>query len=232
VAVQVILTQAVQSARGDKVKQTLKEYVKGSETEEQKKKKICWVDLETGGLDKNKHSILTIGIIIEIDGIIYDKTYLTCKSYTEEVSPKALEANGLTLKEIQEHEYDKQTLYTTIKGILDKYVKQYNKLDKFFFGGFNCSFDRAFLEELWKMNGDGYCGSYFHGGAIDVQAILNFLYANGKIGFPDGTHKLSDFVRFMNIPIEGNMHNSLTDIEATKKIYELCVNKLKVEDDW
>jgi len=214
------------------MKQILKEYVKGSEQEEQDKKKVCWIDFETGGLDKIKYSILTAGIIVEIDGEIYEKDYFTCKAYTEEIiTPDATKANGLTPEKIQGHEYDGSTLYKAIKDIFDTYIKEKNKLDKFYFAGFNCPFDRAFLEELWKLNNDTYCWSFFHGGSVDVQTILNFLYVSGKMGMPEGQHRLCDFVRFMNIPIEGALHNSLTDIDATKKIYELCVNELGVAQE-
>ena len=210
----------------------IKEYVRGSKQEEANKKKILWVDFETTGLDKDKHAIITAGIIVDIGGEEYEKNYLTCVPYGVEVSDNALKINNIELQTILKHEHTSYTLYKEIQSILNRYINRYDSADKFYFAGYNSHFDKAFLAHLWQLNcwkdsdGKNYFGSYFHGGTIDLLAVANFLYASGKIDkLPDEGHKLSDLAKHFNIPIVGEIHNALTDIEVTKKIYELFVKE-------
>ena len=65
-------------------------------------KKIFWLDTETTGVDCNKHAIIQLSAQIEIDDTVRHVINMRIQPFPgAEISPQALEINGMTEEEIQ-----------------------------------------------------------------------------------------------------------------------------------
>lgn len=185
--------------------------------------KICYIDVETGGVDPKKHALLQIGGIIEIDG--KEKERFNFKLYpfeNDEVSEEALEKTGISIKDLEEGvEYrDPKIVYKEFCKILSKYVDKFNKKDKFFLVGYNShSFDFQFMVEWFIKCGDPYFMSFFWYPSIDVMILAATMFMEDR----------SEFVNFKLETVykeivgeeldSSRLHDAMYDIEITKELY-------------
>ena len=92
--------------------------------------KVCWVDIESTGLDKNKHGIIEIAGMIEIDKKIVEEFEFKIGLLPgKEIDPKSLEVNGISEYELLNGEYVRNLNYqpefvkNKLIAIFDKYFK-------------------------------------------------------------------------------------------------------------
>ena len=105
---------------------------------------------------------------------------------------------------------------------LVKYVNVNDKNDCFVIAGYNTAFDIGFIKEWFKEMGllDSY-KDLFHYKSLDVFSIV---FALRHIGLNSAENdKLETMCNYFGIEIDA--HNALSDIEATKKLYELICEK-------
>lgn len=192
--------------------------------------KICWLDLETSGINPKENGILEIGAIMEIDGkeVSTFQTYIRPDSRCV-IDPGALEVNGLTLDEIQSYpsESEAKRLFTDWLG---QFIDKFNKNDKALIGGFNVHFDIDFLMAFWNRAGDKYLGSWFYWHAVDLRSFSAFYLRNHWNQMPNG--KLQTVVKAIlgeeayEELMEGKVaHSALTDIRGTREAFYTLINR-------
>ena len=71
--------------------------------------------------------------------------------------------------------------------------------------------------------GNNYFGSYFYYHVVDLLALVTILRTAGLINL--STFKLADIVRYLDIPIDGNLHDAEADINLTRKCFCRLVAK-------
>ena len=184
-------------------------------------KKILWLDTETTGLNPKKHGLREIGYIMVIDGQVVEKDvlYIDPRTYKKEIEidNKALELSNITIDDFEDYG-DSRCHFDYFREILDKYFKD----GKFILAGFNVKFDNDFLREWFYDNNAGVdFKDYFHYKVIDVFPLVITLKHLGFIDTVDD--KLKTVCGHFNIPIDA--HNALSDIEATKNLYELISDR-------
>ena len=192
-------------------------------------KKVLWLDTETTGLDCKKHGLREVGFIIEIDGVEVDKGvfYINPFTYTTrdvEIDDYALQISGVTIDDLKG--YDRASF--CFKELMNKLVKHINvniKEDVFVIAGYNVGFDIGFIKEWFKEMGlEKSYKDIFHYKSLDVFGLVFILKHLNLIDTEND--KLETLCRYFSISI--NAHNALSDIEATKNLYELiCNNFLK-----
>ena len=184
--------------------------------------KLLWLDTETTGLCPMKNGLREIGFIYEnnkelnqglilINPLTYKKL-VDIDSYALEISKKSIE----DLVTYPDSEY---SFYTFCK-FLDKRFE----LDdaKFVIAGFNAKFDYEFLKEWFKDNkAEKEFNKYFHYKILDVFSLVLILKQQNLIDTKND--RLETVCNYFNIPIDA--HDALSDIEATKKLYELIIDK-------
>lgn len=189
-------------------------------------KKVLWLDVETTGLDCRKHGLREVGFIIEIDGVEVDKGvfYINPFTYTTrdiEIDDYALEISKVTIDDLMG--YDRASFcFKELMKKLTKYVNVNDKNDCFVIAGYNPAFDIGFIKEWFKEMGllDSY-KDLFHYKNLDVFSIV---FALRHLGLNSAENdKLETMCNYFDIEIEA--HNALSDIEATKKLYELICEK-------
>jgi len=189
--------------------------------------KICWCDVETTGLDCKTQDIIQLAFKIEINRNIVEEGNLFLRPLNEStIDEEALKISNHTKAEVMLFpEARKQ--YFEFTRILDKYIDKYDKNDKAFFGGYNVYFDYKFLTELSCKLGIKYgIGCYSNHRIQDPLMLIGMLAANG-VEFKVKNYKLATMCEYFNIPL--NAHDAFSDIEATRTIYYMLINKLSYE---
>ena len=189
-------------------------------------KKVLWLDVETTGLDCRKHGLREVGFIIEIDGVEVDKGVFKINPFTYTtkdvvIDDYALEISKVSIEDLESYDRVSYCFKELMKKLV-KYVNVNDKNDCFVIAGYNTAFDIGFIKEWFKEMGllDSY-KDLFHYKSLDVFSIV---FALRHIGLNSAENdKLETMCNYFNIEIEA--HNALSDIEATKKLYELICEK-------
>lgn len=174
--------------------------------------KVFWFDVETSGLDPDRHGIIQLAYVIEIDGEIEEHGVMMSNCTQKEINASALEVNGYTQEQIQAHPTPVD-MYQALSLVLSRYVDKYDRSDKFVMGGYNVGFDAAFLRKLWDDCGDRYFGSWFGYGTVDPSQIVRFLQYAGILG-EQTSMRLADLADMYGVRREVT-HDALEDIQMT-----------------
>lgn len=176
-------------------------------------------DLETGGLNPEKDTILTayfgiyndnLELIDELDLKLKpdDLAQLSCH-------PEALKVTGINL---EQHLQDPKTINYTqgrdlLLGFLGKY-KIKGKRRHFRPCGQNLTFDLNFLHNQFISQSDW--DKLVHYNPIDTLRILTFLQDIEIL--PDELGSLTSLVKHFQIP-QGLAHNAKEDVKMTVEVY-------------
>ena len=189
-------------------------------------KKVLWLDVETTGLDCRKHGLREVGFIIEIDGVEVDKGVFKINPYTYTtkdvvIDDYALEISKVSIEDLESYDSSSYCFKELMKKLV-KYVNVNDKNDCFVIAGYNVAFDIGFIKEWFKEMGllDSY-KDLFHYKSLDVFSLVFNLRLLGLNSAEND--KLETMCNYFGIGIEA--HNALSDIEATKKLYELICEK-------
>ena len=187
--------------------------------------KILWVDLETTGTNSIRHAIIQLAALVEIDGTIVEELDMRMRPLSKhDVDQEALDSNNTTEEEINSYPAQDEQ-FPIFKALLERYVKRYEKLDKFVLAGYNVNFDDDFLRAMFLDNAatrndrkyKGYFGSYFFWPKRDAQTYLAEHIAENNLRLP--IYRLETVCAYFNIPIDA--HDALSDIQATRTLYRV-----------
>lgn len=184
--------------------------------------KLLWLDTETTGLCPVKNALREIGFIYENEKEVNEGLLLinplTYKKSID-IDSYALEISNKTLKDLETYPDSEYSFYTFCK-FLDKRFEVDNT--RFVIAGFNAKFDYEFLKEWFKDNkAEVEFNKYFHYKILDVFSLVFILKQQNLIDTKND--KLETVCNYFDIPI--NAHDALSDIEATKKLYDLIVDR-------
>jgi len=178
--------------------------------------KNIYLDLETTGTSLEKHGVLQIAGIIEIDDIVKEEFNFFTKPFpTDLVDPEALMIHGLTVDQIKKYP-DPNEVYGNLVELFGKYADKYNSQDKFFMIGYNTHFDMDHLRNFFNKNEDEFFGSWFWWPGIDVAVLAVEILKERRHKFPD--FKLSTVCDILDIEIDA--HDALSDARCVRKIYK------------
>ena len=185
------------------------------------KGKIFFYDLETTGVRFWKNGIHQISGAVVIDGEIKEKFNFKVKPHKDcVIEDEALAIAGVTKEQVLNYT-DMDVIYRQLLKITEKYVKKFDKKDKFHLAGFNnASFDNQFFRAFYTQNGDNYFGSWFWADTLDVMVLAsNFLR--------DRRHEMENFqlktvAKFLGIDVdETKLHDAEYDIYLTIEIFKI-----------
>lgn len=196
-------------------------------------KKIIWIDTETTGLDPQRHGLIQLGMVMDIDGKIEGEIDLKIQPFptdTLEISWKdiwlarddqfIIPYNELPVYDVSQY----QTPFEQMKKIttfLDKHISKFDKNDKAWVGGYNVGFDIDTLSAFCKKAEFAFLGSYINWYRIDV---LNMLFLESyHSGLVIENYKLETVCKHFGIEIQA--HDAMSDIKATRELYYLLGDK-------
>jgi len=178
--------------------------------------KTFYFDLETTGLNPEKHAIIQLAHIIDIDGEIVEEGEFLIRPYEKDlIDDEALKVNKRTREEIAGFEDPDVVFWEIVNDLLDKHIDRFDKTDKFYPAGYNIeSFDIPFMREYFRKAENPYYGSYFNYKPIDPMRILFWLNWMGKINLPN--LRLETVCNYCGIKI--NAHDAVSDTRAAREL--------------
>ena len=187
--------------------------------------KLFFCDVETTGTDPARHALVQLSGIVEIDGREVEQVDLKMAPFPgAEFDARAMETNGLTEEQVKGWA-DGIYAHADLTRLLGRYVNKFDRCDKFFFVGFNATFDDRFARDWFRRCGDRYYGSFFHWPPIDVAVLAAACFMERRVSFPN--FKLMTVARELGISIdEGQAHDALYDIRVTKQVFDLLRGRL------
>ncbi|AFZ67384.1 3'-5' exonuclease [Deinococcus peraridilitoris] len=169
---------------------------------------IVFVDVETGGLDPERHSLLTVGLVT-LDtrtGELSRPTLLKVRDTPYRVEAEALEINRIDLQSHHGQAAEREHAAHELHAYL-----QYRRKKRVMVGGHNVSFDLRFLRALLPSWNEVVLG-----GVIDTKVIAHFLMHTGALPRLQSS-RLEDLAAHFDVRYEA--HDALEDARATALVY-------------
>lgn len=168
--------------------------------------KIIFLDTETGGLNPNENSLLSIGLAIWEDGEIKEKKEFFIKEENYNVTKKAMEINNIDIDYLKINGMEKKEIKKEIKNIVKSNFK-----DKAILAGHNINFDISFFKKIFTENEFSELFSYR---TIDTASIIKYISIKKKIPL----NSLDDIINYYKLPIN-DRHTALADAVLTAKVF-------------
>lgn len=188
--------------------------------------KIIFIDTETGGVNPEKAALIQLSGIIRINKKDIEKFNFYIKPFeNSEVNEKALEVQGRTLEELKTNKYvEEKEVYKQFINLLDKYIDKYDKSDKFIVAGYNVRFDVDILKAFFQRHGNNFLFSYLDSSMLDPLYSIRLLQIAEILPVLEN-NKLETWCKHFGIELKA--HDSLEDIEATKKLIGKLISLIR-----
>lgn len=181
---------------------------------EKAQNRFVFIDTETGGIDPNKHSLLSVGLCIwDINKNIIDNKEIFIKSDNYIITKNAQKINKFNLIE---HNIKAIGPNEAIKEILDFCYNYFDSNIAIPLVGHNIQFDVNFLKKLFKDNNRSF-NQYFSHRYIDTYSVFKTCVLAGLID--KNLNSSADAFSYFGIKIKGR-HSALGDCIATVELYE------------
>ena len=188
--------------------------------------KIIFIDTETGGVNPEKAALIQLSGIIRIDKKDVEKFNFYIKPFeNSEVTEKALEVQGRTLEELKTDKYvEEKEVYKQFINLLDKYIDKYDRTDKFIVAGYNVRFDVDILKAFFQRHGNNFLFSYLDSSMLDPLYSIRLLQIAEVLPVLEN-NKLETWCKHFGMELKA--HDSLEDIEATKKLIGKLISLIR-----
>ena len=176
--------------------------------------KILFIDTETGGLNPEEHSLLSIALVVWQDLKILDSIELFINDGVLNVTEQAIEINKI---DIEKHKSNSITPADAINKIKEFLQTHFTGLDssKITLAGHNVNYDVNFLRYFLSKNNESF-SSYFSHRVIDTSSILYYLFLSGKLEYK--ALSSNEAFQLFGIKIE-HRHTALGDAVATAELF-------------
>lgn len=188
----------------------------------------CFIDVETTGLDPNKHGIHQIaGILASTNDEGQTKedrfNFHVQPIPGDEIDHRALEVSGVTLEMVMSGQ-DTSSVKKELETLMEGHVGRYNKYEKFFFIAYNASFDNEFMRIWYAKHNDRYFGSWFWTPYIDVMQVAALYLLKRRHEMKN--FKLATVAEMLGIELkEVRMHDASYYVEITKQIWDMIMKR-------
>jgi DNA polymerase III epsilon subunit-like protein len=177
--------------------------------------KILFIDTETGGLDPEKHSLLTASFVVYEDGEIKAAAEWRIKHKDYIVNAAALKINNIDLVEHDSKASEKQFV---VEEMIE-FIIQFFGAEKPVIAGHNIQFDINFIAKLFKECKE-FWPKYASHRTIDTCGILRFLYHAGKI--QEDVAASDKAFKYFGIEV-AERHTAYGDVCATVELYKILL---------
>lgn len=174
--------------------------------------KLLFIDTETGGLNPNKHSLLSLAMVVWENFEIIDSQEILINDGKFCVTEEALSINKI---DIEEHKISAIPSSQAIEKILLFISRHFPQQRNITLAGHNVHFDVNFLRFFFSQNNE-YFSNIFSHRIIDTSSILYYLYIAGHL--KQRAISSDEAFNLFNIEVEGR-HTALGDARATAQLF-------------
>ncbi len=184
-------------------------------------KRLLFVDTETGGVDAEKHSLLSIGLVVwdSHEGVLFEKEIkIKHKEYC--VTKSAQNINHFSRIEHEKDAISSKKAIAIFYDIKERFFEDYNSIP---LAGHNISFDIQFIRHLFLNNNRSFEKLFSHR-SVDTYSIIKFLVDCGLL--PESINSSASAFKHFYITVQGR-HTSLGDARATAELYKEMIGLLR-----
>lgn len=171
--------------------------------------KILFIDTETGGLDPQEHSLLSIGLVAWHNGEIVDQEEIFVLDSVIKITPFSQQIHKIDFNVFVTMAIQPTLVITKVREFL---TRNFDADIPVVLAGHNIGFDIGFLKKLFRAD---YSQLFSHR-SIDTASILKYLFIAGKTN-EDYSSSDKAFSAF-NISVDGR-HSALGDALGTAKLF-------------
>jgi DNA polymerase III epsilon subunit-like protein len=172
---------------------------------------LLFIDLETGGLDSSKHSLLQIGMAAYIDGRVKETLSINISLEEYIVTAEAMRYNKINLEELHATGLPPDKAFLKVRRFISRNFPN----GKPILAGYNLSLDKAFITKFYNDNEIQFHHVFNHR-MFDLMGILWYHYMKGNLPIETCT---GGCFNYFDAKI-GTAHNALDDVLSTIKLFE------------
>ena len=189
--------------------------------------KFCHIDTETCGLDAKVNGVIQVAGIIEINSKeVATFDHKVRPHASDVIEPEALKVSGTTMEDVLAYP-DPFVVKSKLDALFARYIKKFDKKDKFWFIGYNASFDWNFMQEFYRKAEDKYFGSWFQFPFIDTACLAGIMLIDKRQTLPN--FKQSTVAEALGIKFnEADLHDALADVRISKAIFDMFMTRVGV----
>lgn len=179
--------------------------------------RLLFIDTETGGLDPQKHTLLTIGVVVwdEEFGELYADEYAVC-SDKYVITKSTLRINHFNEEQHKEKAIAPKEIIHKFYEIKSSFFQEYTAIP---LAGHNTNFDIQFLKHLFTSCGRSYEKLFSHR-VVDTYSIIKYLADCHCI--PYKVNSSAKAFEYFNITVDGR-HTAIGDARATMQLYSKTI---------
>jgi DNA polymerase III epsilon subunit-like protein len=182
-----------------------------------------WTDSETTGLDPAFFGAFEFAFLVFKDGKFLEEKvfHLNPLNETIQFGEEAYRVNGVSEETIRSYPPADKVMPEIAEWLTPWLFPEMNDStepdNKFVFAGYKANFDYRHLKALFDRH-DISMDYFFDGRIIDVYELVQEACASGIIKYTPNK-KLETMTKTLGIP-HNEAHSALSDIWATRKLYE------------
>jgi DNA polymerase-3 subunit epsilon len=186
------------------------------------KRKLVVVDTETGGLNPESHSILSVAaLILDGDKIVDEYYTLINEGECVVAEGSALKVNGLTMERVRSEGVSPEVAVKGINDLLTKHALRGATLV-----AHNAAFDVGFMKRLYRLAGQDYEKRFAYRHLCTVTGAL-LLDQAGIIVLPSGSASLDNLIKLFGIEADREKHDALVDARACASILSAILRSMR-----
>lgn len=182
--------------------------------------RLLFIDTETGGMNPDKHSLLSLAMVIWEDMEIIDSQELLINDGILSVTSEALSVNKI---DIEKHKQSAISPSQAIEKILLFIGSHFPERGKITLAGHNVHFDANFLRSFFSKNNLKFNELFSHR-IVDTSSILYYLYLAGQIKYK--AISSDEAFDYFGIKVEGR-HTAIGDAMATAELFTRLLSLIK-----
>jgi len=175
--------------------------------------KLLFLDTETGGLDEETTSLLSVGLAVWEDHKIKNVFEVYVNEPILRVTPSALAINKIDLRKFNQISVTAEEAWKKIEQFIYKNFGLHKS--NIILAGMNIKFDIGYIK---KCFGKKNYNKWFSYRSIDLQSILRFLYIKGS--FSEDIAPSVKAYKYFNINNGSVDHEALKDVLCTVELFE------------
>jgi DNA polymerase III epsilon subunit-like protein len=185
--------------------------------------KLLVLDTETGGVDPDRHSLLSIGAVVWEDGRQCAEIEILVAEPELIVTARAMEINRIDLvTHARAAKAPADALAKLLRFVEAQFPQALASGERVVLAGHNVGFDVGFLKRLFRMTGADFEAVFSHR-VLDTASILRFLSLANLV--PEAAAASSEAFQYFDISIPAaDRHTALGDARATAELLTRLVD--------
>lgn len=186
---------------------------------------LLFLDLETTGLDPEKHEVIELAGMLVVNNIVKEEFSLFFKPTNFDIIEQdALRTTGYTVEKLMALN---DNPVVSLMGI-DALLKKYGGNEIWTLAGQKTTFDRSFFNKFWARYQPANVRLFrnvFSFMNVDLINIATTFHLSGVYTFEN--FKLDTILKTLGMEFDGNHHSAIDDVKNTYKAYAFFMEKLK-----